>query len=243
MVEIASGRNNYGQFLGIIMLKTSFTRIPGDIGNASTFDFPVRYKVIEEATPIRVVDEADRALLPHFIAAARDLEAEGVRATTTSCGFMALFQNELANAVDIPVFTSSLLQVPLACRMLREGKRVGIVTGNSKALTEDHLGAVGITDSMPIAIVGMEHQEDFTEAIGEHLKRPVDPKRIEKIMISVCRNLKKKENLGAIVFECTNLSPYAKAVQDEVGLPVYDITTLCNYAYSVTFRSRFEGFL
>ena len=35
--------------------------------------------------------------------------------------------------------------------------------------------------------------------------------------------------LGAIVLECTNMPPYAKAIHEATGLPVYDITTLANY--------------
>ncbi len=37
---------------------------------------------------------------------AKEVEKEGVRAITTSCGFNAIFQEALANAVNIPVFTS-----------------------------------------------------------------------------------------------------------------------------------------
>ena len=86
------------------MLDTVFPRIPGDIGNAATFSFPVRYKVVKGASPQRVVKEADTRLLEPFIEAARSLEKEGVKAIGTSCGFLAIFQRELADAVDIPVF-------------------------------------------------------------------------------------------------------------------------------------------
>ncbi len=32
--------------------------------------------------------------------------------------------------------------------------------------------------------------------------------------------------IGPIVLECTNMPPYARAVADVTGRPVYDITTL-----------------
>jgi Asp/Glu/hydantoin racemase len=242
-VNLPSGRNNYGQVLGILMVETKFSRIPGDIGNASTFNFPVRYKVIKNATPTRVVDKADKTLLPLFLEAAKELECEGVRAITTSCGFLALFQQELADAVDIPVFTSSLLQVPLAHSMISNRKKVGIVTANSIALTREHLHAVGITDSMHIAIAGMEDQKDFTESIGEHLKRPLDPAKVEANLISVCKRLMQEDDIGVFVFECTNLPPYSNAVHKALGLPIFDTITLCNYVYDVVVRKRIDGFL
>ncbi|NHI84369.1 MAG: aspartate/glutamate racemase family protein [Candidatus Thorarchaeota archaeon] len=243
MAELASGRNNYGQVLGILMVNTSFTRIPGDIGNASTFKFPVRYKVIENATPALVVEKAIKTLLPQFIEAAKELETEGVRAITTSCGFLALLQKEMADALHIPIFTSSLLQVPLAYRMMPASKKVGILTANSKALTKDHLRSVGITDDIPVAIAGLEDREEFAEAIGGNLKRPLEPHKIQAGIVSVCNELKKKEDIGAIVFECTNLPPYSYGVQKSTGLPVFDIITLCNYIHDVVLRKEFEGFL
>jgi Asp/Glu/hydantoin racemase len=242
-MELVSGRNNYGQVLGIIMVKTSFPRIPGDIGNASTFKFPVRYKVIENATPTRVVFEADKTLIPQFIEAAKELEKEGVRAITTSCGFLALFQKEMVAAVDVPVFTSSLLQVPMVHRIIPAGKKVGIVTASTEALTKEHLRSVGITDDIPVAIAGMEDQKDFTETIGEHLKRPLEPKKVEASLISVCKKLKEEEDIGAMVFECTNLPPYSSAVQKKIGLPIFDIITLCDYIHDVLLRREIVGFL
>jgi Asp/Glu/hydantoin racemase len=225
------------------MVKTSFPRVPGDIGNASTFNFPVRYKVIESATPTRVVFEGDKTLIPQFIEAAKELEKEGVRAITTSCGFLALFQKEMVDAVDVPVFTSSLLQVPLVHRIIPSSKKVGIVTADTKALTKEHLRSVGITDDIPVAIAGMEDQKDFTETIGEHLKRPLEPEKVEASLISVCKKLKEEEEIGAIVLECTNLPPYANAVQKEIGLPIFDIITLCNYIHNVVLRRKIVGFL
>src|SRR4051794_18491291 len=137
------------------MLDTSFPRIPGDIGNATSFDFPVRYQVVKGASPDRLVLERDPSLLNPFIAGARDLERAGVRAITTSCGFLALFHRELADSVRVPVFSSALLQVPLVHAMLRRDQRVGILTAHSGALTEQHFVGVGwSSEKIPIKVVG-----------------------------------------------------------------------------------------
>lgn len=108
-----------GPAVGIILLNTRFPRIPGDIGNAGTFGFPVLYSVVEDASPHRVVREKAEGLLEPFIAAARGLVEEGARAITTSCGFLAIFQPEIAASVPVPVFTSSLIQLPMVHRMLQ----------------------------------------------------------------------------------------------------------------------------
>jgi len=114
MAKAVGGKNIFGHSIGILMLESRFPRIPGDVGNATTWDFPVLYKVVKNATPYAVVRKGDRRLLPSFIKGAKELEKEGVRAITTTCGFLAMFQQEIAAAVNIPVFTSSLMQVPPA---------------------------------------------------------------------------------------------------------------------------------
>jgi len=133
-VRVQGGTNLYGFTVGILMLDTRFPRIPGDMGNATTFDFPVRYHRVTGASPDRVVRQGQRELLPAFVEGARFLEREGVRAITTNCGFLAKFQPELAASVSVPVFTSSLLLVPLVQRMLPAGRAVGVLTVNAASL-------------------------------------------------------------------------------------------------------------
>ena len=119
--RVRGGFNQYGFTVGILMLDTRFPRIPGDMGNATTFPFPVRYHRVTGANPDLVVRRGAEGLLPNFIEGARALEREGVGAITTNCGFLIKYQRELAAAVSVPVFTSSLLLVPLVHRMLAPG--------------------------------------------------------------------------------------------------------------------------
>src|SRR5689334_23018271 len=121
------GKALYGAPLGILMLEARFPRIPGDMGNATTWPFPVLYRVVRGASPEKVVLRGARGLLPAFIDAARDLVSLGAEAITTNCGFLALFQKELQDAVKVPVATSSLMQVRWVQQTLPPGKRVGVV--------------------------------------------------------------------------------------------------------------------
>ena len=80
MTIISGGRPFYGESIGVLMLDSQFPRIPGDVGNATTFNFPVRYKVVRGASPSRVVLDRDPSLLAPFVEAAQELASEGVRA-------------------------------------------------------------------------------------------------------------------------------------------------------------------
>lgn len=226
MALIQGGYTTYGQVLGIIMLDTRFPRVPGDIGNAATFPFPVRYQVVKGASPVRVVQEADPALLAPFIAAARELEAAGVRAITTSCGFLALWQKELAAAVKVPLFTSSLLQVPLAWR-LTGTRPVGIITAHVPSLTPRHLAAVGAAD-VPHVIYGLEDAPEFSRTFLHDEPKLNLTAVCDEVRLVSRKLVRDHPEVGSIVLECTNLPPFASAVREETGLAVFDIVSLCH---------------
>ena len=225
-----------GPAFGIIMLDTVFPRILGDVGNPDTFSFPVLYKVVKGANPTRVVKEADPLLLQLFIDAAEDLEREGVKAIATSCGFLAIFHQELVNAVNVPVFTSSLLQVHLAQAIIKKDEKVGIITASKQSLTHKHLAGVGI-QSYPMAVSGMDETEEFATVFIEG-KETIDIEKCRLEMVATAEELVKYHpEVGAIVLECTNMPPFSKDIQGAVGLPVFDVVTMINYAYSVVERN------
>jgi Asp/Glu/hydantoin racemase len=225
-MRVRGGQNLYGFSVGILMLDTRFPRIPGDMGNAATFDFPVRYHRVAGASPDRVVRQGARALLPAFVEGARFLEREGVRAISTNCGFLARFQAELAAAVSLPVFTSSLLLVPLVQRMLAPGRAVGILTVDASALTPAHLAAAGIGPETTTAVAGLETEKEFSRVLlDDLLELDVETAREEHVRVAR-RLVESRPEVGAIVLECTNMPPYRADVQAATGLPVFDITTL-----------------
>jgi Asp/Glu/hydantoin racemase len=225
-VRVQGGQNLYGFSVGILMLDTRFPRIPGDMGNAATFDFPVRYHRVAGASPDRVVRQGERGLLPAFIEGARFLEREGVRAVTTNCGFLAKFQPELAAAVSIPVFTSSLMLVPLVHRMLRPGRAVGVLTVNASSLGPEHLAGAGITPEIPLVVAGLETEKEFTRVLlDDELTLDVEAARQEHLTVAR-RMLDAHPEIGAIVLECTNMPPYRAEIEAATGLPVFDVTTL-----------------
>ena len=132
---IEGGKAVYGASVGILMLEARFPRILGDMGHAGTWDFPVLYKVVRNASPDRVVRKGAEGLLEAFIDAARVLEADGADGITTNCGFLALYQKELSEAVNVPVLTSSLMQVRAVNALLPPGKRAGVLTISGSTLT------------------------------------------------------------------------------------------------------------
>jgi Asp/Glu/hydantoin racemase len=229
---VRGGRNVYGYSIGVLMLDTVFPRIPGDIGHAGTFPFPVLYHRVRQAFPTRVVREADPGLLDGFIEGARALEAAGVLAITTSCGFLSMFQRQLADAVRIPVFTSALLMVPMVARMLGRDRAVGVLTVDRRSLGPRHLAEMGITEDVPVVVAGLEEGHAFSPVLLDNeLELDVEAARREHV--EAARDLMERHpEVGALVLECTNMPPYAAAIRRATGLPVFDIVSLIGLVHT-----------
>ena len=219
------GRSIFGVPLGILMLEARFPRIPGDMGNGTTWPFPVLFRVVPGASPEKVVVGGAAGLLPDFVAAAQELVRLGAEAITTNCGFLSLFQQELAAAVQVPVATSSLMQVPWVQATLPPGKRVGVVTVNKAGLTPRHLAAAGVPLDTPIT--GTEGGREFFRVLIKAEQEDMDVSLARQDILDAGRALVAAHpEVGAVVLECTNMPPYAADLQAALGLPVYDIYSM-----------------
>src|ERR1700679_1179839 len=192
------GKSIYGAPLGILMLDARFPRIPGDMGNALTWPFPVLYRVVRGATPERVVLNEAKGLLPDFLAAAADLVDLGAEAITTNCGFLSRFPPELAAHVRVPVATSALIQVPWVQATLPPGKRVGVITVSAGSLTPRHLEAAGVPLDIPIA--GTETGREFFRVLIKAEKPDLDVDLAAQDILDAGKALVARyDDIGAIV--------------------------------------------
>ena len=221
------GKAVYGARIGILLLEARFPRIPGDMGNAATWPFPVLYKVVRGASPDRVVRNRAEGLLPAFLDGARELVELGADGLTTNCGFLSLFQADLARHVGVPVATSSLMQVPFVQSLLPPGKRVGVLTISAATLSPDHLRAAGIGPDVPV--IGTDEGREFTRAILGN-EPELDVAAAEQDILEAGRALITRfSDIGAVVLECTNMAPYARALSDDLRLPVFDIYSFISW--------------
>jgi len=206
--------------------------LPGNILHPETFGFPVRVARVRGANYRTVVEQPNRDVLARMIAAAREMSDSGIRAVTTSCGFNVIFQQELADAVAVPVFTSSLVQVPLVSRMLGQGRAIGILTADRRSLTLDHLKGAGIPSTIPVCIAGVEDAAEFSK-VRRDAAADLDPGKFIREVVDVAGSLSHENGeIGAIVLECTDLVPAAAAIRESLGVPVFDIVTLTNMVHA-----------
>jgi len=225
--------------IGILVMDARIERIPSDVGNPATFPFPVLCRTVAGANLKRLIAERDPSLLGPFIAAGRELVREGVQALTSTCGFMILFQEDRAREFPVPVFTSSLLQLPFIQATLTAQDRIGILTADAANLTPEHLRRAG-GDADRLTVCGLENEPFFREAIFSGSGR-LEVEKVEAEVVAQARRMTTADPaIRAVLLECSNLPPYAAAVQRAVGLPVYDFVTMIHHVQSALVQAPFR---
>ncbi|OIQ66596.1 hypothetical protein GALL_518320 [mine drainage metagenome] len=204
----------------------------GNSTNPASYDYAVRFQRVRGANVHTILEKPDQAVLSTMIADTRMLVAQGIKAISTSCGFNAIFQRELAQAAGVPVFTSSLLQVPFARQIHGPKSEIGVITANANALSSEHLKSVGIADLDGLHIIGLEECAEWNKIFSQP-DVEIDLDIIEQeILGAAWRAVEAHPSIRAFVLECTDLPPYSAAIQHQSGLPVFDFITMMNYLYS-----------
>jgi len=240
MTTVRGGRPFYGEVLGVLMLDKRVPRIPGDMGNAWTFDVPVRFHVVPGVQG-EAFRRGDRTLAGPIVRAAQELEATGVRAIAGCSGFFAAYQRDLAEAVRVPVFSSSLLLLPLIYEMLGRRQGIGVITADAAALGKHHFEGVGAAH-VPVVVEGLERYGEIRAILDD--EETLDPERLGEQVVAAVRRLRGREpGVGALLLECHNLPPYGPVLRRETDLPIFDIYSLVALIHHALVKKDFQGLL
>ncbi len=242
-------QRSYGMGLGVILLDDVYPAFPGDVRNASGYPFPIQYEIARDVDIYRLVVEIDKSpCLAPLLRAAKNLERMGCRAIIGECGYFAYFQREVAASVSVPVFMSSLLQVPLAQQLISPEKVVGVLMANSHYLTDHHLTSVGIQIGSNYLIGGAmddlrcpEFDHLWTNGLRTDPPSAVYDQAESEFLAVATEFFVQHPNMGAMVLECTGFPPFARALQRKIGLPIFSWGTLLDYAYSIVVHRDYYG--
>jgi aspartate/glutamate racemase len=231
----------YGYTIGMLCAEWNVPFVPGDLNNASTFDFPVRYLAVEGAAGSEVLTGDADAYGELFVAAAKQLEAEGVHAITGNCGYMAAYQDVVAAAVSVPVFMSSLLQAPMLLRMMDPRQRLGVLVANGGGITEGVLRGAGVSDPSRLRIQGLDHKPHFNEVILQEIGSLDEDRLRSEVVDAAVEAVEADPSIGAILLECSDLPPYARSVHEATGLPVFDWAGFIRYVHDAISPRSYRG--
>ncbi len=242
------GRAVYGATVGILQLPANIPMLPGDVGNPTTFDFPVLYELIEEIDPFWVLAEKPHpVVMKKLIAACKRLTMQGVTTIIGNCGFFANYQPEVSKSLDVGVqfFNGSLMQLPMLLTSVGANKKVGVLTASKKLLMPSPaLKYSGVSDAemKRVVVYGNEDGKEMLKVTGETGR--FNPKKLEKELVDLAKKMvKENPDVGAILLECTEFPPYAHAIQDAVRLNVWDFVTMTNFMHAGAMRKPYTGWM
>ena len=232
-----------GYSVGIVYIEhVNYPMMPGNVVNAYTYDFPVRMKAVPNLTNTRLF-EADPTIANDIIQAAKDMvEQEGIRAICSACGFFGNFHKKVAEALDVPVALSSLVQIPLIQAMIKPSQKIGILTANAKAMTEELFDNCGITCAENLIVQDTLQSKNFSAVVD--MRGYFDNGEARKEVIEAAKELVEKDDqISAILLECSDMPPYAAAIQAETQLPVFDFITLIKWMHHATTQYPYAGWI
>ena len=240
------GRYVYGPTVGILQLPANIPMLPGDMGNPTTFNFPVLYELIEEIDPFWVLaDKPHPVVMKKLIAACKRLTMQGVTTIIGNCGFFANYQPEVSASLDVGVqfFNGSLIQLPMLLTSVGANKKVGVLTASKKLLMPSpalKYSGVSEADMKRVVVYGNEDGKEMQRVTGETGR--FNPKKLEKELVELAKKMvRENPDVGAIVLECTEFPPYAHAIQDAVRLNVWDFVTLTELMHAGAMRKPYTG--
>ncbi|QRM32261.1 hypothetical protein [Microvirga sp. VF16] len=194
-------------------------------------DFPIIAETVTGAWADNVI-QGDPALEPAYVAAAHRLVERGAIAISANCGYSVRHQAAIAAAVSVPVVATSLILLPLLLRQYPSWAKIAVIAADSTCLDDEMLGIDDPTERKRIVVGGIEGGILWKN----EMKRPAlwtEPADVEaEVSTCVARLRADHPEIAAVLFECTLFPLVAPAIRRATGLPVYDITTLCQLTFS-----------
>ncbi|AET69839.1 Asp/Glu/Hydantoin racemase [Desulfosporosinus orientis DSM 765] len=228
-----------GYTIGVLVLDLWSPKIPGMVASAASYRYPVRHKLVEVHPPERLL-YGDPEILEELVIAGKELEKEGVRAIVGACGYFGHFQPQLASALNVPVYLTSLLQIPMIKAGLKSDQKVGILCADSDNMTIELLKKTGVDDPNIYVIRGMGIKPEFS-AIMENRTSFNNEELKKEIINEAVKLVAENPEVGALLLECSDFPPYSFDIQQEVRVPVFDYMTLINWAHQAVAQRPYQG--
>lgn len=241
-IQMANGQNISGYSVGILHIdKVCYPMLPGNVVNACTYDFPVRMKAVKDLDTTRL-HSGDPDLFKPILETALELQREGVRAIAGACGFFGHFQSKLADALDIPVAVTSLVQVPWIQAIQGKNKKIGVLSANASAMTEEFLWNCGIRDTNCLVVKDLRNEPSFS-AIMENRSGMDNVLTRQEVVQAAVDLTAEHQDIAAICLECSDMPPYSAAIQRAAGLPVFDYITMIRWLHNAVNQRPYSGWV
>lgn len=243
-IQMVKGQNIAGFPIGIIYIdEVYYPMLPGNVVNGYTYKYPVRLKAVR-GLDVPNLFQMGENVYEHIMDACLELEQEGVRAISSACGFFGNYHDKVAEHIDIPVALSSLVQLPWIASLLKPTQTIGIITADKSSFSEHLLDSCGVPIELRkrLVIKDAKQTNEFNCVIEQ--RGSWDNTIAKEEIVALGKEIMQEyPQTGAILLECSDMPPYAYAVQAEAQVPVFDFITLINWLHQSVCQKPYEGFI
>lgn len=227
-----------GVKVGIIILGTSHPLLPGNVQNATTFNFPVIYEIVE-GIDFSALMAGDPSCDYPIQRAIKRLEGCGVAMIFGACGSFAHWQAKATEYASVPVYLSIMAQVPFVLAGLPAAKKLGVVFATTDAFTPNVLTQCSIASEERLVVFGADELAEF-RALFAPGSTVSDGRALQSAFVELCvRKHEEFPEIGAWLLQCSELPVYAAALQQATGLPVYDQSLLISSQFQAINRQPY----
>ena len=208
--------------LTVLQLDTVFPRIKGDVASHETYLEPIKVEKIPQASVAKVVTATpDQNDMTSFLASASAINS-GIG--VTSCGFLGYWQDQLNRHCPRPFIASALVDLPQWQQQYAPDE-MAIITFDEKVLSTPLYAP--LLAGFSGQVIGLHPEMHLKKVISDDHPQ-LDQQRAETELIAHLKASLDFSAIKALVFECTNLPPYRRAMKSALNVDIYDILTSIN---------------
>lgn len=221
--------------IGVLRIDYKNNTVTKEVNNESISGLDIEYEVIQGLTLEKAQQSyIDDNIKISIITAIQKLEKRYIKGITGDSSFLMAYQELIREHTILPVFMTSLLQIPIASAYIKPNEQIGIITANSETLTpnlETMLKNIGIQSNMEqIQVIGFQNVDGFDALAKNEI---VDINKVnENIKHLIFKTMVDHSNIKLFIMEYTELQCYTDTIRLCSGLPVFDINTMINMFYS-----------
>jgi len=220
--------------VGILVIEDTMHLLPGNVANAQSFNFPVLYEVLEGVRFTDIIS-CTTEIEQRIIAGGQNLVKRGAQIVMGACGSFANYQKQTAEALPVPTFLTVMMQIPWILPSLKADQKIGVIAASAAALTPKVFNQAGITDPDRLVIDEAIKLESFLKMA--ECDPSFDPNELAKDMTQLAKQMVANHpEIAVLLLQCSDMPPFAAAIQDSVQLPVFDMTSLIEWAAAAVMR-------
>lgn len=232
-----------GYPIGIVYIgDADYPMIPGNVNNAYTYDYPVLLRTMPNMSQERIFN-GDPTIADDIIEMGKYMiQREGIRALSSGCGFYGNFQKKVSDALDIPVALSPLVMIPWISTLIKSDQKIAVLTANAASLSQNLFENCGITDPDRLVIKDLRDAPEFSCVVDYRGEFDSDI-ACQEVTAKAMEVMEGPDEIGAFVFECSDMPPYSYAVQNATQRPVFDFINLINFLHGSVTQHPYSGWL